>query len=241
MHAATALNRRFITSCALLTVMCAQIFAQTKDPHRPPCTDSRCRRIKTFLKSNYCGESPFGNGPDDGCEIKNPKKPRTGVEVIANFTCKWNESTEANVCQQHLQPPVNVCDILISELRQIGLPAKVKGQIYFTVWKSAHSGWSVAEANYSHAVGSSVELCQVIVIIADNSRPILLRKLPFQKTDADIPTVSQYSLLDVAEVEGNNQEQIVLEGDAYENQWLEVISFQDGTAKTLYSGLGYYL
>lgn len=241
MGALVVLNRRVTASLILLIVVCAQLVAQTKDPHRPACADSRCRRINTFLKSHYCGESPFGNGPDDGCEIKTLKKPRTGVEVIANFTCKWNESTEANVCQQHLQPPENVRDILIAELQQIGLPAKVKGQIYFTVWKSAHSGWSVAEANYSHAVSSRVELCQVIVIIADNSRPILLRKLPFQKTDADIPTVSQYTLLDLADVEGNNQEEIVLQADAYENHWLEVISLQDGTAKTLFSGLGYYL
>ena len=63
-----------------------------KDPHRPACSDAQCRKIKSFLKSHYCGESPFGNGPDDGCEIKGPTKPRTGVEVLADFHCEWNES-----------------------------------------------------------------------------------------------------------------------------------------------------
>jgi hypothetical protein len=146
-----------------------------------------------------------------------------------------------NECQQRLQPPENVREILISELQQIGLPPKVRGQIYFTVWKSAHSGWSVAEADYSRPVGSSVEVCQVIIAIDESSRPILLRKLPFQKTDAEMPTVSRYSLLDLADIEGTNQEEIVLVGDAYENHWLEVICLQDGRGRTLFSGLGYYL
>jgi hypothetical protein len=34
---------------------------------------------------------------------------------------------------------------------------------------------------------------------------------------------------------------LFLEGDAYENHWLEVVRLRDGTAKTIFSGLGYYL
>jgi hypothetical protein len=34
---------------------------------------------------------------------------------------------------------------------------------------------------------------------------------------------------------------VILVGDAYEDHWLEVISVHDGSAKTIFSGLGYYL
>jgi hypothetical protein len=71
-----------------------------KDPHRPACSDAQCRRIKSFLKAHYCAESPFGNGPDDGCEIKGPTKSRTGVDVIADFHCEWIESKHDRQCEQ---------------------------------------------------------------------------------------------------------------------------------------------
>ena len=39
----------------------------------------------------------------------------------------------------------------------------------------------------------------------------------------------------------DGQVDVVLVGDAYEDHWLEVISVGNGTAKTIFSGLGYYL
>src|ERR1039458_7185846 len=44
-----------------------------KDPHRAPCTSAQCREVKSFVKNHYCG-APEGNGPDDSCEIQEPKK-----------------------------------------------------------------------------------------------------------------------------------------------------------------------
>jgi len=35
--------------------------------------------------------------------------------------------------------------------------------------------------------------------------------------------------------------EFVLRGDAYENHWLEVVSVQGDSFKTIFSGLGYYL
>jgi hypothetical protein len=96
----------------ILVVVLASVFAfgtlaraqDEKDPNRPDCADARCRRIQAFLKLHYCGESPSGNGPDNGCEIKAPKIPRAGVEVRADFHCEWNQSNGVDECEQHGQP-----------------------------------------------------------------------------------------------------------------------------------------
>jgi hypothetical protein len=56
-----------------------------------------------------------------------------------------------------------------------------------------------------------------------------------------VPEVTQWSPVDVADVEGNGIEDVILEGDAYENHWLEVVTVHDGNVQTIYSGLGYYL
>ena len=69
----------------------------------------------------------------------------------------------------------------------------------------------------------------------------MLRQLPFQKTDMDVPTVTEWAPLDITDVIGNGHEDLVLEGDAYENHWLEVVSVRNGSPETIFSGLGYYL
>ena len=99
----------------------------------------------------------------------------------------------------------------------------------------------MAAAYYSRLLGTDLELCQVIVVIDRTSQVLVLRQLPFQQTDADVPTVTQWFPLDLADVEGNGQIDVILEGDAYENHWLEVVSVRDGAAETIFSGLGYYL
>jgi hypothetical protein len=212
-----------------------------RDPHRPACADAHCRKVKSFLRAHYCGESPFGNGPDDGCEIKPVEKPGTGVEVLADYKCEWSESQQAAQCEQHGQPTTVVRNILADELHLLGLSPDARGQTYFEVWKPVRSSWSVARAYYSRSVGPDLELCEVIVVVDESSHVIVLRKLPFQKTDADVLTVTQWALVDIADVDGAGREDIVLEGDAYENHWLEVISVNDGSFNTVFSGLGYYL
>jgi len=96
-------------------------------------------------------------------------------------------------------------------------------------------------AYHSRSVGPDLELCEVIVVVDESSHVTVLRKLPFQKTDADVPTVTQWAPVGIADVDGEGHEDVVLEGDAYENYWLEVISVRDGSPKTVFSGLGYYL
>jgi hypothetical protein len=233
-----------ISIAALLSLIVLSALASVqaeRDPHRPACVDAHCRNVKSFLKAHYCGESPFGNGPDDGCEIKRMEKRGTGVEVLADYKCEWSEGKQAAQCEQHGQPSTLVRNILTDELQRLGLSLNSSGQTYFEVWKSVHSSWSVAMAYYSRSVGPDVELCEVVVVVDENSHVTVLRKLPFQKTDADVPTVTQWAPVDIADVDGSGRDDIVLEGDAYENHWLEVISVHDGSFKTVFSGLGYYL
>jgi len=211
------------------------------DPHRPACVDAHCFTAKSFVQAHYCGASPFGNGPDDSCEIKKVVKAHADVEVVADFSCGWNDSTHAAECDQRGKPSQVVGDVLIGELHRIGLPANATGQTYFTVWKAGRSGWSIAVASYSRITGSVLDVCEVVAIIDEKLHATVLREQPFQTTDVEVPTITSWALVDLADVEGTGQKDIVLEGDEYEDHWLEVISLRDGAAKTVFSGLGYYL
>jgi hypothetical protein len=126
-------------------------------------------------------------------------------------------------------------------LQQLGLPAQDPGNTYFTVWQSDRVRWSVAQTDYSYRIGDDIELCEVIALVDQNSNVIVLRKLPFTKTDVDVPKTTEWSLVDLADTRGRGHPDIVLVGDAYEDHWLEVISVENGVAKTMFSGLGYYL
>ena len=81
----------------------------------------------------------------------------------------------------------------------------------------------------------------MIVIIDGNAQAVVVRQVPFQKTDVDVPSVTRWSLVDLADVDGDGNIDIVLEGDAYEDHWLEVVSMRKGLPQTIFSGLGYYL
>jgi hypothetical protein len=233
-----------ILVAVLLSLFAVSAYAnpqEENDPHRPACSTATCRKIKSFLKAHYCGESPSGNGPDDGCEIKFPKKPQNGVEVLADYHCEWNAAKQDSVCRQTGQPSASVRGILFSELRRLGLPANASGQTHFYVMKSVASGWSVAGAEYSHKVGDDIGLCEVILMIDQNSHVTVLRELLFQKTDVDVPKVTEWFPVDLADVDGDGQMDVILEGDAYEDHWLEVVSLHNGSPQTVFSGLGYYL
>ena len=235
-------RRILMASLMLALVAGAQLKAAAEnDPHRPACVDAQCRKIISFLKAHYCGESPYGNGPEGSCQIEGPKGPRPGVDVVADFRCEWSDVEQATACKQQGEPPASVRRILVNELRRLGLPANADGQTYFTTWKSTASGWSLAAANYLRLAGSDVELCQVIVIIDHSSRVRVLRKLAFQKTNMDVPAVTQWSPIDLADVDGDGRVDVILQGDAYEDHWLEVVSVGQGSPRTVFSGLGYYL
>jgi hypothetical protein len=236
------MNRPVVIVTLLVSLLSAG--AQTredagKDPHRPSCKSAYCRKVESFLKTHYCGESPFGNGPDNGCEIKKPRTPRSGVKVLSDFDCKWNEGVSK--CQQHAQPPLEIRTLLIGEMRKLGLPVRDDQHLYFTVWDSDSSGWTLAEAYYQHLAGTDLTTCQLIATIDRSSQVRVLRKVPFQKTDADVPTATIWTPIDLADIDGAGQVDVIIEADAYEDHWLEVISVKDGLPHIIFSGLGYYL
>jgi hypothetical protein len=81
----------------------------------------------------------------------------------------------------------------------------------------------------------------VVALVDRNAHLTVLRKLPLKKTGVDVPDVTEWTLLDLADTRGNGEVDVILVGDAYEDHWLEVISVHDGAIKTIFSGLGYYL
>ena len=235
-------KRCLIVPSMLLLLTAGYVLALDKaDPHRPPCISARCLKIKSFLKAQYCGESPAGNGPDDGCDIRVAEKRNTSVKVLADFDCKWNEKTEKSDCEQRGEPSSEIRDVLVHEMHTLGLPAKDDQHVFFTVWEPNGSGWSLAEAKYDEVTGSDLSLCQVIMIVDSSSHGHVVKEVPFQKTDSDVPLVTTWSPIDLADADGDGHLDVILEGDAYEDHWFEVDSIRDGSVHTIFSGLGYYL
>jgi hypothetical protein len=121
------------------------------------------------------------------------------------------------------------------------MPAKAAGKVYFTQWESTSAGWSLAAADYDYLNGQDLTICEVIAIIDRNLHIRVLRKVPFQKDDAVKPEVTTWSAIDLADVDGDGRIDVILEGDAYEDHWLEVVAVEDASLRTIFSGLGYYL
>ena len=226
----------------LLCVVAPQLDGQhAKDPHRPACTSAGCQKIESFLKAHFCGASPFGNGPQNGCDTRSAKQLLTSVNVIAAFDCEWSVTDGRPKCRQRSEPSPAIRSILVREMRRLGLPAGAEKDLYFTVWQPSSTKWILAAADYGHASASNLALCQVIVVVGPGDRVQALRKVQFQKTNADVPTVTTWFPMGIADVDGDGQLEIILEGDAYENHWFEVDEMQGGSFRKIFSGLGYYL
>jgi hypothetical protein len=226
----------------LLCIVAPQLNGQRQnDPHRPACTSAACQKIESFLKAHFCGASPFGNGPENGCDTRYSKQLLAGVNVLAAFDCETNVTDGRPKCRQRSEPSRTVRSILLREMRRLGLPTKSEKDIYFTVWQPPSAKWSLAAADYGQANGGQLALCQVIVVVGPGGRIQTLRKVRFQKTNADKPTVTTWFPMGIADVDGDGELEIILEGDAYEDHWLEVDKMQGGTFRKVFSGLGYYL
>ena len=211
------------------------------DPHRPACTSSVCQKVESFLKANFCGASPFGKSPQNGCDSRSAKQLLTGVNVKAAFDCEWSVTDGRPKCRQRSEPPPAIRNILLREMRRLGLPMKAEKDIYFTVWQPSSAKWLLAAADYGQANGSDLALCQVILIVDPGGHIQTLRKVQFQKTNADKPTVTTWFPMGIADADGDGQLEIILEGDAYEDHWFEVDKMEGASFRKVYSGLGYYL
>jgi hypothetical protein len=218
---------------------------EVADPHRPACTTTQCRRIRSYLKQHYCGEPEAGNGPDEECDLRETairarKDFGARLKVRAEPQCEWDADGNS-ACHQSGEPRAELRRIALREMRRLGLPDKHVAPVYFTVWESPATRWSLVQAHYSHVVGSELSICEVILLMRPSSKIMVLREVRFHKTDADVPTSTTWDAIDVIDIDGDGQPEVVLEGDAYENHWLEVLRIEDGSVKTVFSGLGYWL
>jgi len=226
----------------LLCILAPQLKGQRRnDPHRPGCTSVPCQKVESFLKAHFCGASPFGNGPKDGCDTRYAKPLLTGVNVLAAFDCETSVEDGRPKCRQRSEPSPAIRTILLREMRQLGLPHGTEKDIYFTVWQPSSAKWFLAAADYGHTNGSALALCQIIIVVDPGGHVQTLRKVRFQKTNADVPTVTTWFPMGIADADGDGEFEIILEGDAYEDHWLEVDKMQAGSFRKIFSGLGYYL
>jgi hypothetical protein len=180
-------------------------------------------------------------GASTAGQLRDRERRGANVKVIADYNCEWNESKNAAECKQQRQVTPELRKILVRQLQQMGVQANAPGETYFTVWQSVRVGWLLTQVPYSHRVGNDIELCEVVAVVDQNANVTVLRKLPLTRTDVDVPEVTEWTPLDLADTRGEGRVDIILVGDAYEDHWLEVISVQNGSAKTIFSGLGYYL
>jgi len=208
------------------------------DPHRPRCTTAECRTIESFLKQHYCGEFLYGNGSADSCDLRVRKRVGS-PQVHADTDCHWD--ADSLKCRQngHVQPTLRA--IAIREMRKRGLPKAQAERVLFTVWGVPASSWSLVEADYTNVSGSVASICEVILLVGPASKVTVVRAVPFHRTDADVPTTTTWQMVDLVDVDGDGRLDLVLEGDAYEDHWLEVVRIEDGSVKTIFSGLGYFL
>jgi hypothetical protein len=233
--------RATMALASVLVVFAQVISGAERDPHRPVCATTRCTQIKSYVKAHYCGESPYGNGPDDGCEIVRPKAAQADLEVVAQWSCDWDEQKRERTCRQQGRPPAPIRTIIAREMRRLGLQTAQNAQIKFTVLKSTSAGWSVAEGTYYRLQGENATSCQVVVTVDSSLRVNVLRQHRCHKENPDASEGTSWSPLGIADVDGDGQPDIILEGDEYENHWLEVVGLRGASLRTIFSGLGYYL
>ena len=226
---------------AVLAISVTFTAAAERDPHRPTCTTRRCLQIKSYLKAHYCGELPYGNGPDDGCQIVDPRGEQPNVQAIAKWSCDFDTKTNEQVCRQQGQVSASIRRIVERQMEPLGLAPAHNSGLGFTVLKSTSAGWSVVEGNYYRLEGENATFCQVVLTVSDGGYVQVLRKHRCRKSNADVGEGTSWSALGIDDVDGDGAPDIVLEGDEYENHWLEVVSLRGGSAQTIFSGLGYYL
>lgn len=224
-----------VATLLLLALLPLSLVAQ---PHRIRCTSPQCRATRSWVKAHYCGESPYGNGPADSCDIVLPKHLSSGITRIADINCDTYDKANQPICRQTGNPPAAMKAALLEEMHHIGLPSSADGRVLYSALSTSPDGTLLTEAYYGHHAGTNLTECQVIAVISPDSHLTVLRKLPPQKTNADVYTTT-WSALDIVTI--NGQQEFILAADAYEDHWFEAIILSHETPQTIFAGLGYFL
>jgi hypothetical protein len=128
------------------------------------------------------------------------------------------------------------------QLAAIGAPATAQRGIYYSIYQPSSAPWQLVDATYLRYKGDILTECQVLAVIGPDSVPHVLHKVSCAKNDVDKPVFTEWNLVDVADADGDGRVEIILEADAYEDHWLEVIRVGDDLKlETIFSGLGYWL
>ena len=230
--------------CVLALIFCFSFsipsFSQnSRDPHRFSCSNTECRVVRNFIKVHFCGASPFGNGPKDGCDIPVPKANALSATVTADFNCDWEARNSASQCKQSGEVPLEVRSKLLEQMHLAGLPNTVDQQVVFAIRTSKTTGARIVLANYDHATGDDLWLCEILAITAVNQPLSVLKKVVYQKTDFEVPTLTTWFPVDIFNLSGH--EVFLFLGDAYEKHWFEAVEAKNGEYETAFTGLGYYL
>ena len=223
---------------AACTALCTLQAAQ-----RQVCTSAQCVQIKSVVKMHYClpPDKDDRFDPADYCRIRYARTPTLGVKELAVVQCGWSDPKREGgewVCRQRGEVPRAIRAIVAPRMRELGLPAAEENQITFTVLQWTRTGLLVAAADYSRREGRHLTSCELIVAVDASSHISPLRQSACHVDDADVPRGTSWSLLDIRDVDGDGQPDIVLAANMYENAWLEVVAVRRGVAETIFSGLG---
>jgi hypothetical protein len=229
------------TTVAACTALCTLHAAQ-----RQPCTTPLCVQIKSVVKMHYCLPPNKDDqlDTDDECRIRYARTATPDVKEVAAVQCGWSDPKRESgvwVCRQRGEVPRAVRAIVSPRMRELGLPVAEEGQLKFTVLQWTRTGLFVANAEYSRVEGSQLTECGLIVAVDANSHITPLRRSACHVTDADVPQGTSWSLLDIRDVDGDGQPEVVLVANMYENAWFEVVAVRGGAAETVFAGLGYSL
>jgi hypothetical protein len=128
---------------------------------------------------------------------------------------------------------------MLEQMHKLGMPPKKDAEVLFSILKTKATGSLLLQSTYETSKGENEDVCLVVAVIDQQDRFHVLRGVPFRTTDIDEKTLTTWSDIDIAEI--NGRQEFILEGDEYENHWFEAFSIRGGAPKLDFAGLGYYL
>lgn len=185
--------------------------------------------LERRLSAAYCSEDEWGN-----CQLRWPEEPPPRV---AAFDCVWDATVK---CTQTLAASPPLVGLARDELIKAGLP--VGEPRVFVEALRVRADWTVVHAYYHRVSGERMSIASVVLVLRDDGARVVLRMQRFTHTALDGPSaVRLHFVMDVRDVDGDGEAELVLNGEGYEAHWLEVFTLRGEKWRLLFSGLGYSL